>query len=183
MAARSTDLSQIRARLEAIESELVALDDDALPPGEWKERLHAWIDRQADEFGDHAAFGLSAASVLYNGHQMDVPAFRLPVRAGIGADLAQVDLSGFAAWLLREVLHDRIERVVEATDYPYGLPLAERGPRRQALRAERRKLWVEEEQQCRKIEDDGREAMRRADAQPEIVLAWDDELQKMARAK
>ena len=174
-----TDLSRLREQIARIRHELSALDDDALPPAEWRERLLAWVDREAAAFDERARFELTSARVLYNGHQTEVTALDLTVRPGIGDDLARVSGAGILCWLMRDTLVAKIDAIVAETDYEFGLPLSERPARRRKLQEQLDRIEAEEEFLIRALETAGREIDRRPDARPELVLSWPESLDRL----
>ena len=184
MAAKpETDISQLRTQIERIKDELLALDDDALPPDEWRARLLQWVDRESAAFEELFRFRLSSARVLYNGHQTEVEALDLPVRAGIGDDLARAPMAGLVCWLLRDTLLERINAIVDEADYPFGLPSTERPVRRRKLKEQLDILEAREEVAIRALEIEDRQIPRRKDARPELVLAWQEDLEARAGGK
>lgn len=175
------DITKLRETRAALLAELEGLDGAELPPDEWRSRAHAWLDRMAEQGESLFAYGLRGArSTEY--HQPRVNALEIAVARG-GHALASVDLGAFAALLLRDALRDRIDRTIAAESYDYGLPLAERPRRRAKLEDQIHAIEVREELLIRAAQGDGVTIQRRADAKPELVLAWQDELEQLAKER
>ena len=92
-------------------------------------------------------------------------------------------MSGTLCWLLRDTLLERIDAIVQATDYPEGLPSTERPARRAELEAQLEQLEAREEVAIRALEAEGRQIPRRQEARPELVLAWQEDLEARAGGK
>lgn len=108
-----------------------------------------------------------------------VTAPKTPFMPVAGADTLNV-----LAWLNRDALKAAIAREIEASGYPEGPPLAERPGIIADLEAEIHRLEITEETLCRAIEaETGALEHRRRSARPEIVLAWDDQLQPQPKRR
>lgn len=177
------DLFRLREQIDRLKSEHDRLDTDHLPPEEWRTRLHDWLKREALAFEDSVRFNLSAHRVPPTGHRPEIETFDLPVRSGVGFDVARVSAAGLLAWLLRDTLLERINSIVDEAQYPFGLPAADRPARRSKLNEQIGQLEAQEELAARALETAGREVVRRIDAQPKFVLAWTDDLEARAAGK
>ena len=184
MAAKPTPaLPQLRAEIERVKQALVELDELSYPRDEWRARLHEWVDRQAAESERPAAHGLSAMRAPY-GRPQYIDSFSLSVLPSPGGkNFAHVNLSGLLCWLLRDTLLERIDAIVQATDYPEGPPSTERPARRAELETQLEQLEAREELAIRTLEADDRSVMRRQEARPELVLAWQEDLEARAGGK
>lgn len=177
-------LPQLRDEIDRIKQALVELEELSYPRDEWRARLHAWVERQAAEFERQAVYELSAMRSTYVAASPRVGTFNINVLPSPGSkNFAHVDLSGTLCWLLRDTLLERIDAIVQATDYPEGLPSTERPARRAELEAQLEQLEAREEVAIRALEAEGRQIPRRQEARPELVLAWQEDLEARAGGK
>lgn len=178
------DLERVRSELERVQAELTALDELRYPHDEWRERLHSWIDRQASEFGDRAAYLLTGPAAPFNGYAVTCDALTVPVQSGGEASLAAVDMAGLVCWLLGDEIRAKVDAIVDAaTQQPCGPRSTERPAIQRSLKAELNRLEALEELAARALEDEGRAVIRRLDANPKIVLAWQDDLKTWSTEK
>lgn len=180
-----SELTRLRGQIERIRDELTALDEISYPLQEWRARAHEWIARQSADFEKTARFAFSALRTPLGGHQPRVGAFELSVLPSPGGrDFAHVDVSGALCWLLRDVLIEKIDALVAESEHiPTGPPSSERPARRLKLTDQLATLEAREELAIRVLEDAGRQIARRPDARPELVLAWQDDLEARAGGK
>jgi hypothetical protein len=162
MTAMDTDrrLAELRAEIARVRDEIAALERAPLTLAEATAQLHARIDALAAE---------APLATL-------VAPFRVP--GAPGATLLPApesrDFVPTVCALVGDVMKAELGEALAATyrtaDGPTPVPLAERAPRRQALRARLRVLEVEEERVILAAEAVGLAPLRREDADPDVVL-------------
>mgnify|MGYP001103303825 CR=1 FL=1 len=170
------ELAKVRSDLEQARGELEGLDERPIPRSEWLARIAAAIDRREAEAKSMGAFRLSALRTP--GPRGAERLLAAPVRSGVGGDVAEADLFDVALVLLgSDALKTRLAELARGIDYDEGPPLEDRPEIKARLVAEIERLEVVEELAVRSAEDAGLDVIRRGDADPRIVLAWQDELE------
>jgi len=173
------ELAKVRSDLEQARAELEALHEQPIPRAEWLQRVHDAIDRREAEARSMAVFRLSALRTpAPRGAERLLAA---PVRSGVGGDVAEADLFDAALVLLGgDQLKERLAALVQGVDYDEGAPIADRPRLRADLQARIADLEINEELAVRELEATGADVIRRGDADPRIVLSWQDELEARA---
>ncbi|MCF7996816.1 MAG: hypothetical protein K9L88_18585 [Chromatiaceae bacterium] len=175
-----TDIKTARDTIAVLGAELDSFDDTGLTKDEWKARSLEWVDSLADRFESEAAYKLTAlrAPRPYPGSRAELVAPVVTIPHGDSIYPAGADVSGPLAWLLRDQLKAHLARVIDATNYEEGPPLAERPQRRAALERNLLAAEITEELLIRELEAaTGEQQSRRGTAQPSVVLDWTDSLQ------
>jgi hypothetical protein len=172
-------LETTRGAIAKLQADLASIDDAPLPKSDWRARTNAWIDDQAEKFEQDAWNGINA--LRSPGPAPDRPAIACNVittaSAVSKAHPAGADVTGALAWLLRDQLKQRLATVIDSRDYEEGLPLADRPKAKADTEAQLRAAEISEEQTVRSLEAlTGQYEPRRADADPALVLAFDDAL-------
>lgn len=173
-------LEKIRAEIERVTAELAALETAPLPREEWRARLHTWIDAQSTEYARDIAFQIGWAR---DPRPAPLRVVKLPIQQGPSNLIAaaHTEGAGVLGWLLGDLLHERLDQLIDqAPDYEAGPPMAERPAQREKLEAELYRLEAREERAVRALEAPGRTERRRPEARPEFVLAWEDDLERLA---
>jgi hypothetical protein len=153
-------LAKLRADIARVREELTVLDRAPLPLTEATAQLHARIDALATE---------APLATL-------VAPFRTAGAAGerILPPPESRDFTPTLCALLGDVLKVKLGATLAASyrtaDGPTPVPLADRAPRRQALRERLRVLEVEEERVILAAEAVGLAPLRREDADVDVVL-------------
>lgn len=169
----------LAARLEGLRAEIAETKDrlelvtqGSLPKAEYVSRVHAWVDAQAKRFEAGLEYQVSA---LRTPDAREGPSFGLlPVRGAGAASpelVAVADGASLLCWLAGSALKDRLAKMIEASPYAEGPPLAERDRLRRELGAELDRLELAEETLICEAEQVGLSLPRRPDCRPEIVLS------------
>jgi hypothetical protein len=178
-------LAATRQTIAELAATLDSFDDAPLPKSEWKARALSWVDTIAERFEADAFHGINAlrAAAPVPGGKTQLLADVVTSSISGTAHPVGADLAPALGWLLCDQLKTKLAEVIDARDYDEGPPLAERPQRKAELERQLHASEIKEEQTLRKLETaTGTQHVRRADARPELVLAWDDDLVKMKEA-
>lgn len=169
-------LASIRSDLSDAQSALADLPDRPLPVTEAIERASAWVDTKAEAFDSYRAARVFAetdsAFALSTLFDFDV--------SQIGEQPGRANATPMLCWLHGDALKAKLAAEIEGLTLDDPLPMADRGPEKQRLKALVAKLEIEEEVLIRQIEDNGEPVQRRPDADLSVICAPDLELAEAA---
>lgn len=156
---RRRKLDELQKKIGEIDTEIASIENAPLTADDIRARVAAAVDRELET---HPHAGLRAFALP--GHEAGLftpPAAYSPL----------VNLATLAIVCGRDSLVDNIVRHATAAPYaPAGLPLAERAPRIEALKAKRRALERAEETEALRLEAQGAVVVRREDVDVELLL-------------
>ncbi|NCA71470.1 MAG: hypothetical protein EOM91_15530 [Sphingobacteriia bacterium] len=168
------ELSEVRERIAALHAERDELLKGSVPKAEFKQRADAWIDRSAAAFGEDLRYKLTSfrgASSHTFSSVNDTSAFAVRGRAHPQFEgFTDTDLGPLVCWLFGDDLKRRFGELIGASDYPEGLPTAERPAALARIAAELDTLELREEALICRADASGMVIPRRNDVRPEIVL-------------
>lgn len=172
------EVERLRIEIGRVQQEIEWVEKSPLPRADWKTRVAVWVDRQAETASSHMASLRGLRRPEKPGSDISDCmriAARVMIPGGSQPDVRPVELSlaSFMAWLYGEDLIARLHAMIDADEYVSGPPLAERPARLQALRGELRDLEASEESVITAAEAEHVFIARRADADPVVVLGYD----------
>lgn len=183
------EVAKLRIEIDRLRDEIEWVDMALVPPDELKARATKHYQAMAQEF-DAASRLMSLAHPNSGGAEMQAM-FRLHSRVFIGG--AKIDSHGdnnafiqptvsgvnidgagpMLAWLMGDALVQRMHAEIDRLDYRPGPPMAERPARVAELKTALRKLEQQEEALICGAEDAGIMIPRRVDADPAVILGYD----------
>lgn len=164
---KTAKLEKLREQISAIELEIASIEQARLTTPEIEVRVDAFIQEMKDEVESEI---LDSAGVLtYDRHPESAPGSWAPVRSWvrtrpyIGFAMAvTLNPQAFRAMVLEAALKtlkgERQEHAIERCELVA------------PLRAKRQSLELEEEAEVTRLEESGIDVLRRADADPAVVL-------------
>lgn len=168
-------VTKIRARIAELHAERADLMDLPVTRDEFHARAEAWVDRQADAYGDDLAYMLSSFRRARPEPLVPNDTTRaLTARGRAHAQFdghSEVDLSPMLCFLLRDEIKRRFAAAIETTPYREGLPVADRPAALARVAAELDAAELAEEALICRADAAGMAIPRREDVRPEIVLA------------
>lgn len=176
MTKSTQDIVKLRAEIERCREEIDWLKEAQIPKDELKSRAEENCQALAEQFDAARHLGVLANP---NAGFMEVQAmFRTTARVFV---LGQLDVTSadsndvgpMLAWAMGEALVQRMHAKIDRLDYRPGPPMAERPARLAELKMTMRTLEQQEEALICRGEETGVYIPRRADADPEVILAYD----------
>jgi len=162
-------LDELRAQLATARQKQEELPQQRLPRWDALERAHAWVDGQAELM--RAGYRVHCFADAERPTARDLLCIDAAHHQGQGFGTA--DAGPLLCWLFGDAIKAKIGEALESMPEDGGLPFAERRAELKRLDEEIRELEIAEEQLVRASEQTDEPAERRADADPEIVLATD----------
>lgn len=185
-------LAKHRADITRIVGDIETLAEAPLPKVEWGLACVEWIEAMAAEIEKDALSGFASLRAA-NQRDSNPPSLIVPIRTlpdidqksyGVLAAIAGANILPGLAWIAPDAMKQKLLAAIDNTDYTEGPPLADRPARKRKLERALQLAEIAEEQCCRAIEVHTDEfEPRRANARPELVLAWDDDLTEQSKKR
>lgn len=166
----TAEVEKLRRKVRTLKGEMEDLELGRLTATETRERLHQWVDLQAERVD---AFGLVASATIgsdaINGQAFKTSADGIVQGA---ATNATVGIAPYLAWLDPEAMKRRLTAELEAhaDELCSDTPAKDRAAALKKARTELRTLETTEERLIVEAQSAGITIARRPDINPEIIL-------------